>query len=104
MPLTPELPDWEEIPTAEAVSKSSAQILTSLLQRVSPEKYEVIRDNLAPEQIEALWVDALALESMISDKIQVIGYMLSVVQIRAITPKRLAEISEDELNEIIMAL
>ncbi len=104
MSPTPEMLDWEELPTAETISKTSAQILTSLLLRVTREKYEVIRDDLAPEQIEALWEDALASESMIPDKIQVIGYMLSVAQIKKITPQKLAKMSENKLRKIIEAL
>ena len=102
MPHPPENSEWENTPEIGTISKTSAQILAALVLRVSPEKYETIRNDLSPEQREALWEDALAHTLMIPDKVTNIGYMLSVTQIKSITPQRLAEISEDELNEIVM--
>lgn len=54
MTQLPENQHCENTPDIETTSKTAAQILAGLVLRVSPEKYATIRNDLSPEQIEAL--------------------------------------------------
>jgi len=67
---------------------------------ISKEKLEVINNNLSEKQINAIWWNILALESMTESKITIIGFMLSREEIKKEWAERLAKISVEELNEI----
>ncbi|MFK7780587.1 MAG: hypothetical protein QM490_05645 [Candidatus Gracilibacteria bacterium] len=63
---------------------------------------EVLGQNdLSIEQIKALGSECLSHELMKSEKITIIGYMLSADNIKKIGPERLAEITITELNKIV---
>ena len=69
---------------------------------MTKEKLDILwNSDLSIIQIIAIWWEFISHKKMTSEKLIVIGYMLSDEDILRIWPKNLAEMSINELNEIV---